>query len=61
MEPRPDQGQEVFLRKSKVWVPYLFTIVAGLLLCASNAQQKEVPLFFVAGLILLEYLRRDLL
>jgi hypothetical protein len=57
-EPKQDKNQELFFQKRQVWLPYLFIVGAGLLLCVSNAQQYDIPLFFVAGLIVLEYLLR---
>jgi hypothetical protein len=36
-----------------------FVTLAGILICGTNSQATDVPLFFVAGLILLEHLRRE--
>jgi hypothetical protein len=34
-------------------------IISGLVICTTNAQLREIPLLFVAGLIVLEWLRRE--
>jgi hypothetical protein len=36
-----------------------FVALAGILICGTNSQTTDIPLFFLAGLILLEHLRRE--
>lgn len=36
-----------------------FVALAGIFICGTNSQSTDIPLFFVAGLILLEHLRRE--
>jgi hypothetical protein len=45
--------------QNKVLITIPFVVLSGLLICATNAQSTNIPLFFIAGLILLECLRRE--
>lgn len=48
-----------FWQKSKPQIIATFVALSGVLICGTNAQDTDIPLFFVAGLILLEHLRRE--
>lgn len=58
-EPDKPRERNSFLQRTKVQIATAFVAVSGLLICGTNAQDTDIPLFFVAGLILLEYLRRE--
>ena len=45
--------------QNKVLIIIPFVVLSGLLICTTNAQWTDIPLFFIAGLILLECLRRE--
>ncbi len=50
---------DVFLKQTKVQISAVFVAVSAILICGSNSQDTDIPLFFISGLILLEYLRRE--
>jgi hypothetical protein len=50
-----------FLQESKIWIISIFLVFSSLLICVGNTQNgQEIPLFFVMGLIMFEYLHREL-
>lgn len=53
--------KDSFWQNIKVWMITSFVIASGLLICAGNSQNgQDIPLLFIAGVIVLEYLRREL-
>ena len=62
LEPQQSSAkQTVFWWQSKLQAIAVSVVIFGVLICGTNAQTTDIPLFFVAGLILLENLRRDFL
>jgi hypothetical protein len=59
-EKEKQEKNKVFhLRLDRTLILTAFVALSGLLICSTNGQWKDIPLFFVAGLIPLEYLRRE--
>ncbi len=48
-----------FWHRTKPQITASFVALSGILICGTNSQARDIPLFFVAGLILLEHLRRE--
>jgi hypothetical protein len=48
-----------FWHKTRPQIIATFVALSGILICGTNSQATDIPLFFVAGLILLEQLRRE--
>jgi hypothetical protein len=48
-----------FWYKTRPQIIATFVALSGILICGTNSQATDIPLFFVAGLILLEQLRRE--
>jgi len=48
-----------FWQQTRPQIAAAFVALSGTLICGTNAQATDIPLFFVAGLILLERLRRE--
>jgi hypothetical protein len=54
-----DGRRDVVCNRTKVQIVVLFLAFSGVILSGTSAQITDIPLFFVAALILLEYLRRE--
>ncbi len=48
-----------FWQKTRPQIIATFVALSGILICGTNSQATDIPLLFVAGLILLEHLRRE--
>lgn len=48
-----------FCYKTRPQVIATFVALSGIFICGTNSQATDIPLFFIAGLILLEQLRRE--
>jgi hypothetical protein len=51
--------RDVFLNKTKLQIIVFFIAFSGIILCGTSSQTTDIPLFFVAGLILIEYFCRE--
>jgi hypothetical protein len=49
------------IAKIKIWAIAIFIVSSGVVLCSANAQEgKDIPLFFIAGVIILAHLQQEL-
>jgi hypothetical protein len=58
LNQNPPQSSN-FWYKTRPQIIATFVALAGILICGTNSQTTDIPLYFVAGLILLEHLRRE--
>ncbi len=57
--PRVDWRERINAGLLRAWLTTTLIVIAGLVICATNTQLTEIPVLFVAGLVALEYLRRE--